>query len=76
MIIGVSMYSPADEAGLREKDVIIKINGREVRRMKDLLTELAKSSIGAGTELTILRRGEQMVASLRLVEMPRRLLGR
>ncbi|MHB1907281.1 MAG: S1C family serine protease [Nitrososphaerales archaeon] len=76
MIIGVSRYSPADEAGLRERDVITKINGREVRKMKDLLTELAKSSIGAGTELTILRRGEQMVASLRLVEMPRRLLER
>lgn len=76
MIIGVSRYSPADEAGLRQGDVITAIHGHETRRMKDLLSELSKLAVGSGIRLTIVRLGNKTEISLRLIEMPARLMSR
>jgi serine protease Do len=76
LVIGISRYSPADEAGLRQGDVITGINGHETKTMKDLLSELAKLVVGSGIRLNVLRRGTETEISLRLIEMPARLLSR
>jgi serine protease Do len=75
MVIGVSSYSPADEAGLREGDVITSIDGRTIGKMKDLLSELSRNSVGASVHLSILRSGREREVSLRLLEMPATILG-
>jgi serine protease Do len=76
MVIGVSRYSPADEAGLRQGDVITGINGHLTRTMKDLLSELSKLSVGSGVRLSVVRIRRETEISLRLIEMPARLLSR
>jgi serine protease Do len=76
MVIGVSRYSPAEEAGLREGDVISALNGRLIGNMKQLLTELSKLSVGSGIRLSILRGQIERELSLRLVEMPAQLYSR
>ncbi|MDH2900073.1 MAG: trypsin-like peptidase domain-containing protein [archaeon] len=76
MVIGVSRYSPADEAGLRQGDVITGINGHETKSMKDLLSEISKLAVGSGVRLATVRLGNEMEISLRLVEMPARLYSR
>jgi serine protease Do len=76
MIIGVSRYSPADEAGLRQGDVITRINGHETAKMKDLLSDLSRLAVGSGIRLTVIRAGKETEASLRLIEMPSRLYSR
>lgn len=73
MIIGVSRYSPADEAGLREGDVITMIDGHQTEKMKDLLSDLARLAVGSGIRLKIIRQGREIEISLRLMEMPARL---
>jgi serine protease Do len=76
MVIGVSRYSPADEAGLRQGDVITGINGHETKSMKDLLSEISKLAVGSGVRLATVRIGNEMEISLRLVEAPARLYSR
>lgn len=75
MIIGVSMYSPADEAGLRQGDVITRIDGRSITKMKDLLSELSRIAVDSSIRLSIVRSGREREVSLRLLEMPSTILG-
>lgn len=76
MIVGVSRYSPADEAGLKQADVIVKVNGHEIRKMKELVSELSKIEVGSRIDLTFSRLAKESVATVRLVEMPVRLVDR
>ena len=74
VIGGISRFSPADEAGLREMDVVLKVNGHEVHKMKDLVADLSKIEVGSGVNLTISRLGREREISARLIEMPTRLV--
>lgn len=74
VIVSVSRYSPADEAGLRQMDVILNVNGHEINKMKDLITDLSKIEVGSGVNLTISRLGREREVSARLIEMPTRLI--
>jgi serine protease Do len=76
LVIGISRYSPAHEAGLREGDVITRINGAEVKKVSNLLSELSKQKVGAGVRLNVVRMGKFQEASLRLVEMPQTVVNR
>jgi serine protease Do len=76
MVIGVSRYSPADEAGLRQGDVITAINGHETKIMKDLLYELSKLVVGSNIRISLTRFGKEREISLRLIEMPSSILRR
>ncbi len=76
LVVGVSRQSPADEAGLRQGDVITGIEKYEVVQMKDLLSSLSKLSVGEGVNVSIFRRGAQKQVSLRLIEVPQRLVRR
>ncbi|KAB3530217.1 PDZ domain-containing protein [Alkaliphilus pronyensis] len=51
--------SPADKAGLRSGDVIIKIQGNEVKAMGSLQRELYKYRPGDKVNVTVLRNGKE-----------------
>jgi hypothetical protein len=59
---GVSPVSPAEAAGLREGDVIIKINGREVTGLKGFSDILKSLSPGDRISVTFLRDGRERTA--------------
>jgi 2-alkenal reductase len=63
-----------DDAGLefrRGGDIIIAINGQEVRRFEDLVSYLVtKAAPGETVTLTIIRDGEQMQVEVTLGERP------
>ena len=73
LIVGVSRYSPADEAGIRQRDVILKVNDKEIHNMKDLISDLSKVEVGSKINLTVSRLGRDREVSLRLIEIPVRL---
>ncbi len=74
LVVEVSQYGPASEAGMREGDVIVSIGGRETRHMKDLLSVLSKYSIGQAASLSVTRNGHTHELSVRLSEAPERIL--
>ncbi len=66
--------SPADEAGLKQEDVIIKFDGNRVRNSSHLTRLIRSCSPGEKVKLTILREGEKKTISLTLGKRPKDLL--
>lgn len=60
-IVGVAKNSPAAKAGLKDGDIILKINSEEISPKKDLAEILQEYASGEKIELTILRLGEEKI---------------
>lgn len=52
--------SPAERAGIKAGDVIIKIDGKKVTDVSDLKTNINRAGIGGQLTLTILRDGKEI----------------
>lgn len=61
---------PADVAGLRRGDVILRANNAEVRRYQDYLSQARVTEIGERIDLVVLRDGQEIAASLTMLEKP------
>ena len=86
LIINVKNGSPADRAGLIGGDMVVKIDGREVRLGGDVILEIddkkvrsindilvyleSSTEVGDTVEFTVLRDGEKKEISLTLSERP------
>ncbi len=62
--------SPADEAGIRVGDIIVRIDDAEVREVVDLLAYLEETAPGETVEVEILRDGVSEVVDVTLDVMP------
>jgi len=78
-LLGVTSGSPAEEAGLRPADpetgrggdLIVEIDGQQIRNFSDLNTYLVfQSSVGQTIEITLLRGDERVTIPLTLGERP------
>ncbi|KKI93406.1 hypothetical protein WQ54_03990 [Bacillus sp. SA1-12] len=69
VIVGnVQQGSPADEAGLKQQDVIIAMDDKEIGSASELRKYLyTEKKIGEEVKLTIYRAGEKMDVTLKLV---------
>lgn len=62
--------SPADKAGLKNRDVIIKVNDKAVDANSGLASRLAQFNPGDKVELTIIRDGNEQKVTVTLEEYP------
>lgn len=62
--------SPAAEAGLRNGDVIIAIDGRTVDDHQAMRFRIATAPLGKQLPVTILRKGKQMIVPVTMVAPP------
>ncbi len=60
--------SPADTAGLKEDDIIIRFGGQEVSDIADLVHAIRASEIGEEVEIVFVRGEDTKTTSARLVE--------
>lgn len=60
--------SPAERAGIKPGDVIIKIDGKYVTDMSELKSNISRVGIGGKLELTILRDGKEMTIEVDVEE--------
>ena len=71
LIAQVVESGPADQAGLRRGDVIVRIDRAPVASTEDLLRELESRRVGQAVELEVLRDGESQRYMVTLGERPR-----
>lgn len=62
--------SPADKAGLKEKDIITKIDDSEIDQKNSLVSILGKYKVGDVVTLTVLRDGETITVDAKLELAP------
>ena len=68
IIVNIQAGSPADRAGLRASDVIARVDGREVKTMRDLLRYLATRKPGDTINLTVFRGRDERSLTVMLEE--------
>lgn len=68
IVTDIHPTGPADRAGLKNGDVIIKVAGHEIANPQDLRYRLATLEIGSHTTVTVLRKGR--VIAMRMALLP------
>ena len=66
----VSEYSPAEKAGIKVGDIIIKADNQTIKTMNELNTIKNKHNIGDTITLTIMRDGAEKTVDITLLEQP------
>ena len=62
--------SPADKAGLKEKDIITKIEGTNIDANNSLTSILGRHNVGDKVTLTVIRDGKEKQITATLEEAP------
>lgn len=65
-ILGLTEGSAADESGIQEGDIVLKVNGHEVSESNQLQEKVAAMRPGETVELTILRKGNELTKNVLL----------
>jgi serine protease Do len=69
-IVEIVADSPAEAAGLREGDIIIRFGDKEINDVADLVRAIRVSEIGEWVEIVFVRGKDTKTSSARLVERP------
>lgn len=75
LVINVDEKGPAKPAGFEREDVILKFDGKDIRRSQDLPRLVAQTPVGKEVEVVIFRQGKELTRKVtlgRLDEAPQR----
>ena len=70
LVSGILPDSPADDAGLKDGDVIVAVDGREVFDLPSMNYRLITRPMGGSVTLSILRAGRELTRSLKIRPAP------
>jgi serine protease Do len=68
MVVEVVEKSPAATAGLKERDVIVSCDGREVKTPNDLMNAVGFLEVGSKARLEVFRNGKKVVVNFKVAE--------
>lgn len=60
LVAAVTPDSPAQKAGLREADVILRFDGKDIKAMPELLPAIRNATVGKTVDIDVLRDGERI----------------
>jgi serine protease Do len=69
LVAGLTKDGPADKAGIKQGDVVLKFDGKEVTQMRGLPRMVAETPYGKKVDVVIWRKGEEMTVSVLLGEL-------
>lgn len=73
VIVGVIPGSPAEKAGLQQRDVMLEINGKKIKNTEELAKAIKDMKIGQKSTLLIYRSGRLMNMNFTVGEKPSQL---
>ena len=65
--------SPAQEGGLKDGDVLVALNGKPLKNVREMLKKVARTKVGSQIKLTVIRDGRQERLSVKIGERPENL---
>ncbi len=71
LVTDIFRGSPAEEADLKRGDVILEVEGREIRNVGALRNIVAQSKVGSRIKLKVLREGKAVFLNVTIAEFPR-----
>ena len=71
IVMQIALGGPADEAGIQQRDLILKIDGKETNTVADLRSAISEHNIGDTITITISRNGNIGEVQATLTEMPK-----
>ncbi|MFL5077848.1 MAG: DegQ family serine endoprotease [Microvirga sp.] len=66
LVAGIDDKGPAKPSGLEVGDVIVKFDGQEVKQSRDLPRIVANTPVGKAVDVTVVRKGKEVVKSVTL----------
>ena len=66
LVAAVQPGSPAEQAGLRERDIVLSMNGRALNSAAELRARLGLTAIGEEVELRLIRGGEARTLKVKI----------
>jgi serine protease Do len=70
LVAGVNDGGPADQAKIRNGDIILKFNNQDVKEMKNLPRIVAETPIGQDVPVTLWRDGHETTVQAKVGELP------
>ncbi len=68
LVTEVFKGDPAEQAGIKAKDVIIAVDGKTVDSARDLSTTIAGIPVGKRTKITLIREGREQTVSVEIAK--------
>ena len=69
LVASVTEDGPADQAGLQAGDVILKFDGKDVEKSRDLPRIVAETAVEKTVEVALVRNGKKLVRNVTLGEL-------
>jgi len=70
LVTQVNKDTPAERAGLKDGDIILSVDGREIRNPSMLRNVISLSEVGQEVDLTIVRDGKEQNVAVKLEKFP------
>lgn len=70
LVSRVMPNTPAEKAGMKEGDIVLKFDGKEVADLQDLQMKVASTPVGKKVAIVVWRDSKEVVLSLVTGEMP------
>jgi len=70
LVVSVLSDSPAEKAGIKEDDIILKFENKEISNIQDLIKHVSKTEVGKKAKLLIFRNKKEMVLEVEIGERP------
>lgn len=75
LVAKVLADSPAEKAGIKEGDIIVKFNGEDVKNTSDLMKTVARTEVGKAARIVVLRSNNYLTLQVKVGERPDELQG-
>ncbi|MBF0224022.1 MAG: DegQ family serine endoprotease [Desulfobacterales bacterium] len=59
---------PADNAGIKPRDIIMEVNGEKIESGRDLSAKIAKITVGANVTVKLLREGKEKTFNVKIAK--------
>ncbi len=68
LISQVYAGSPAEEGGIKRGDVVTEIDGKKIKKYRELQAVIAGESVGSSVPVTVVREGKEINLSIKVAE--------